>query len=525
MPRERAWRTRAGSFSAPVPIEIESAEASFEQGGHKVTNAFDGNANTGWAIHEGRVVDRDHAAVFRFKQPATFDPNARIKIVLRHDSIHKKHNLGRFRLSLTDAPQPDLTPGSGPLRAALETSAKQRTKPQREMIAKSHRQSDPEYKSLQSRRSQLAKRRDDLEKSFAKVMVMADMAKPRKTFILSRGLYNKPTSEVQAKLPAFLPSQEASKNSNRLDLARWLIDPANPLTARVTVNRFWQQIFGIGLVKTTEDFGSQGEIPVQMDLLNWLAARFQSDGWDVKNLMRLIVTSHTYRQSSKIPEPAAYQRDPDNRLLARAARYRMSAWMLRDQALAASGLLSAAQGGPSVNTYQPAGVWEEASFGKKTYRQDEGDKLYRRSLYIFWRRIIAPTMLFDSASRQTCTVKMGRTNTPLHALQTLNNVTYVEAARALAEAALRSKSDHDSERIDFILQRTIARRASDAERQILLAGLARTRRQFDRDAQQAVELLSVGDSPRDESIDAVEHAAWTSLCLAVLNLDETLTRE
>jgi hypothetical protein len=351
------------------------------------------------------------------------------------------------------------------------------------------------------------------------------MAKPRKTFILSRGLYNKPTSEVQAKLPAFLPSQEASENSNRLDLARWLIDPANPLTARVTVNRFWQQIFGIGLVKTTEDFGSQGEIPVQMDLLNWLAARFQSDGWDVKNLIRLIVTSHTYRQSSKIPEPAAYQRDPDNRLLARAARYRMSAWMLRDQALAASGLLSAAQGGPSVNTYQPAGVWEEASFGKKTYRQDEGDKLYRRSLYIFWRRIIAPTMLFDSASRQTCTVKMGRTNTPLHALQTLNNVTYVEAARALAEAALRSKSDHDSERIDFILQRTIARRASDAERQILLAGLARTRRQFDRDAQQAVELLSVGDSPRDESIDAVEHAAWTSLCLAVLNLDETLTRE
>lgn len=506
-------------------IEIGSAEASFEQGIHKVTNAFDGKKETGWAVLKGRIVDREHAAVFRFKEPVTLDPGTKLKIVLRHDSIHKQHNIGRFRLSLTDVAEPKLGSASERLLDAIQTAADERTKDQSELIQKSHRESDAEYKSLQDQRNKLAKQRDDLQRSLPKVMVMADMEKPRKTFILSRGLYNKPTTEVQAKLPAFLPAPSASDDSNRLELARWLVNPANPLTARVTVNRFWQQIFGIGLVKTTEDFGRQGEIPIQMDLLNWLAAEFQADGWNVKNLIRLIVTSHTYRQSSKVTDPDVYGQDPDNRLLARSSRYRMPAWMLRDQALAASGLLSEVNGGPSVNTYQPAGVWEEASFGKKTYRQDSGEKLYRRSLYIFWRRIIAPTMMFDSASRQTCTVKTGRTNTPLHALQTLNNVTYVEAARALAEAALSSESKRDAERLDLVMKRTIARPASEAERTILLAGLERTRRQFDQDRDQALALLSVGESPRDESIDAVEHAAWATLCLAVLNLDETLNRE
>jgi hypothetical protein len=203
----------------------------------------------------------------------------------------------------------------------------------------------------------------------------------------------------------------------------------------------------------------------------------------------------------------------------------MPSWVLRDQALAASGLLSAADGGPAVNTYQPPGVWEEASFGKKTYQQDQGEKLYRRSLYTFWRRIIAPTMLFDNASRQTCTVKTSRTNTPLHALQTLNNVAYVEAARVLAETTLASAMASDSSRIDFVMRRVVARRASDAEQKVLLAGLGRTRQQFDLDPSAAAKLVSMGESQPSESLDAVELASWTSLCLAVFNLDETLNRE
>jgi hypothetical protein len=433
--------------------------------------------------------------------------------------------MGRFRLSLSDTDEPKLTQVADQLLAALETPADKRNDEQRKFLAKTHRESAPEHKALQDHRDKLVKQRNDLEKSFPKVMVMADMATPRETFILQRGLYNKPTEAVTAKLPAFLPSAASEENANRLTLARWLVDPQNPLTARVTVNRFWQQVFGIGLVKTTEDFGAQGEIPVHMDLLNWLANGFQEDGWDVKNLLRLIVTSHTYRQSSKITDPSAYERDPANRLLARGARYRMPSWMLRDQVLAASGLLSPADGGAAVNTYQPPGIWEEASFGKKQYTQDEGEKLYRRSLYTYWRRIIAPTMFFDSASRQNCTVKSSRTNTPLHALQTLNNVAYVEAARVLAEASLKADVDTDAERIDFVTRRTIARQASGAEKKVLLRGLERTRGQFGDKSDEAVKLVTIGESSRDESIDPIEHAAWTSLCLAVFNLDETLNRE
>jgi hypothetical protein len=392
---------------------------------------------------------------------------------------------------------------------------------------------NPAAKSLQDRRAALVAQRNELHKGVAKVMVMAERDQPRPSHVLSRGLYNKPADEVSPSLPAFLPpladsTDSASGDSPRVDrltLARWLVDTNHPLTARVTVNRFWQQVFGIGLVKTTEDFGSQGEIPVQMDLLNWLAHRFEHDGWDVKELMRLIVTSHTYRQSSRVTDLLAYQRDPENRLLARGARYRMPSWMLRDQALAAGGLLSSAGDGPAVNTYQPAGVWEEASFHNKTYQRDSGERLYRRSLYTFWRRIIAPTMFFDNASRQTCTVKVSRTNTPLHALQTLNNVAYVEAARVLAQDAIAGQCGSDAERTDFVMRRVIARPADPRERQVLLGGLERTRQQYAEQPEEALRLVSLGEFPRDPALDPIEHAAWTSLCLAVLNLDETLTRE
>ncbi len=508
-------------------VPIDTAEATFEQGGHGASRAFDGDPKSGWAVYEGRVVDREHAAVFRFRQPIEIRPGTMLKVVLRHDSQHKRHNMGRFRLSVTASPQPSLAPVDDGLIAALATPADQRNDDQRKLVGKLHRTSVPEYKSLQDRRDGLVKQRNDLQGSLPKVMVMADLDERRETFILNRGLYNKPTDKVTAGLPAFLPPPSGgdSQNANRLTLAKWLVDPANPLTPRVTVNRFWQQIFGIGLVKTTEDFGAQGEIPVHRDLLDWLAKQFQDSGWDVKSLMRLIVTSHTYRQSSKFGDPQLLEVDPDNRLLARGSRYRLPSWMLRDQALAASGLLSTVDGGPAVNTYQPPGIWEEASFGKKKYHQDEGEKLYRRSLYTFWRRIIAPTMFFDNASRQTCTVKASRTNTPLHALQTLNNTAYVESARVLAESVLNSKLADDAERIDFAMHRTLARRATDSEKQVFLGGLDRTRQQFGGDTNDAIQLLTLGESPRDESLDPIEHAAWTSLCLAILNLDETLNRE
>ncbi len=511
-----------------TPIKIASAEATFEQGGFKITGTFDNDPKSGWAVHEGRKVDREHAALFVFDKAIDVPDAAVIEVVLRHDSVHQNHNLGRFRLSLTGAAKPELTTANDTLITDLNTPLDQRTDEQKKRIGKEHRESHPEYKKLKNRRDTLVKMRSEVEKSIPRVMIMQDMAKPRRTFILTRGLYNKPAGPVSAGLPEYLPQPADLDDGtplNRLTLARWLVDDQNPLTARVTVNRFWQQILGVGLVKTPEDFGRQGEIPIQMDLLNWLAAEFRDSGWDVKQLMRTIVTSHTYRQSSRILSPQHHQADPDNRLLSRGARYRMPSWMLRDQAIAASGLLSSVDRGPAVNTYQPDGVWEEASFGKKTYRRDSGEKLYRRSLYTFWRRIIAPTMFFDNASRQTCTVKEGRTNTPLHALQTLNNTAYVEAARALAQLALQSQASADKARIDFVLQRVLARPATATEQEVFASGLNRTRSQFQASPEDAAKLVSIGESPRDESIDAVEHASWTALCLAVLNLDETLNRE
>ncbi|MEM8671044.1 MAG: PSD1 and planctomycete cytochrome C domain-containing protein [Planctomycetota bacterium] len=511
-------------------VKIASADATYEQNGFAVGNAFDDNPKTGWAVHEGKMVDKDHTAVFRFETPLRLTDGQSLKIIMRHQSKHVGHNIGRFRLSVTEADEPKLSSEKDDLLIALQTNPDKQTEPQRQQISREYLRTDKTYRAWESEKSQLGKQSEAIQKALPKVMVMADLPKRRETFVLNRGLYNKPADPVDANLPEFLPAVASDDSTqgdsmNRLTLAQWLVDPANPLTARVTVNRFWQQVFGVGLVKTTEDFGTQGEIPPQLELLNWLAWQFREDGWDVKNLMRLMVTSHTYRQSSKVSDRETYDRDPDNRLLGRGSRHRLPSWMLRDQALAASGLLSPVVGGPSVNTYQPPGVWEEASFGKKVYRRDEGEKLYRRSLYVFWRRIIAPTMFFDSASRQTCTVGVNRTNTPLHALQTLNDVTFVEAARALAETILMEGDLADSQRIDHIMQRVLARNASSAELDVLTNGLTRTRKQYTENPEDALQLIEVGQSPRNETLDAVEHAAWTSLCLAVLNLDETLNRE
>jgi hypothetical protein len=351
-----------------------------------------------------------------------------------------------------------------------------------------------------------------------KVMVMDALPKARETFVLDKGAYDKPlATKVSFATPAVLPAMSKEAPKNRLGLAQWLVRRDNPLTARVTVNRFWQSIFGIGLVKTAEDFGVQGEMPVHRELLDWLAAEFMESGWDVKHLIKLIVMSETYQQSSRITDHS----DPDNRLLARGPRFRLPSWALRDQALALSGLLNPRLGGPSVKPYQPEGIWEEATFGKKTYVQDHGDALYRRTLYVFWRRIVGPTMLFDNSTRQVCAVKATRTNTPLHALVTLNDTTFVEAARVLAEKVLISPGD-DSQHLQRAFHIVTNRDAKGEELAVLQKQLAKLRPQA---AQDAARLLKVGEHKSDPKLNSAEHAAWTSLCLMLLNLDEVVTKE
>lgn len=520
--------TQAASPSERA-VEIQSAAATAEQGSHTIETAFDDDPKSGWAVWQGggSTVEDDASAIFRFAEPVSIGADQSVRVVLKHQSKHAKHIIARYRLSVSTDVRPDLNPFSDELVNALRAPPAERTKKQAEAVAAAHQVSAPEYVDLGRRLDQAIANRDKLQSGFPKVMVMGDRREPRQTFVLDRGLYNKPADPVTAKLPAFLPvpAGDSERPADRLTLARWLVDDANPLTARVTVNRFWQQFFGIGLVKTAEDFGTQGEYPIHKELLDYLAATFRDQGWNVKQLVRTIVTSHTYRQSSKIASKEAYDRDPKNRYLSRASRYRLPSWMIRDQALAASGLLSPVVGGPAVNTYQPAGVWEEASFGKKVYRQDVGEKLYRRSLYVFWRRIIGPTMFFDSASRQTCSVKPNRTNTPLHSLQTMNNVAYVEAARNLAQRALVERISSDGGRLDIVFKRVLARSATEQEAEILIGGLDRTRRRYADDRDAAVALVELGDSPRDAALDPIEHASWTNLCLAVLNLDETLNRE
>jgi hypothetical protein len=356
------------------------------------------------------------------------------------------------------------------------------------------------------------------------VMIMVE-GKPRETHLLRRGAYDQPGEKVTARTPTVLPPFKPEWPDNRLGLAKWLVDRSNPLTARVTVNRFWAMLFGTGLVKTVTDFGSQGEWPVHQDLLDWLAVEFMDSGWNVKGILKTMVMSNTYRQESRVT-PELLQKDPENRLLARGPRFRLPAEMIRDQALAASGLLVDRVGGPSVKPYQPPGLWQELT-GGRGYVEDSGAGLYRRSLYTYWKRTIAPPAMitFDSPTRETCIVRETRTNTPLQALNLMNDETYLEAARKLAERAMREGGSAEEQRVRFLFRTVLARAPKDREDQVLTKTLEQFRARYAAHPETAKKFLNQGKSPRDPSLNPVELAAYTGISSLILNLDETVTKE
>ncbi|MBZ2176410.1 MAG: DUF1553 domain-containing protein [Acidobacteria bacterium] len=346
--------------------------------------------------------------------------------------------------------------------------------------------------------------------------------------ILYRGQYDQPRDKVEPAVPGVLPPLPAGAPKNRLGLAQWLVDANNPLTARVTVNRFWQEIFGTGIVKTADDFGSQGEAPSHPELLDWLAIEFRESGWDVKALLRLMVTSAAYRQAA-IATPAKLQADPDNRLLARGPRFRMDGEMIRDYALAASGLLTAKIGGPSVKPYQPDNVWETVAMdGSNTrfYKRDSGENLYRRSLYTFWKRSAPPANMeiFNAPTRETCTVRRERTNTPLQALVTMNDPQFVEAARALAQRALLAEKNNPAGQLQLIARTVLARPLDDREQTITQSAYRDYLRHYDSYPADARKLLAVGESKADASLPPAEFAALTMVTNQLLNLDEVVTK-
>jgi hypothetical protein len=361
-------------------------------------------------------------------------------------------------------------------------------------------------------------------------MVMNVAEKPRDTYILKRGDYAQPTTKVTAGTIEALPPMPDGAPADRLGLAQWVTMPENPLTARVAVNRFWKMLFGTGIVATAADFGAQGEWPSHPELLDWLAVEFRESGWDVKHLVKLIVTSATYRQSS-VASPALLERDPANRLLARGPRFRLAAELIRDGALKTSGLLVPRLGGPSVNPYTPADLWREVShYGStpataQTFVQDHGEKLYRRSLYTYWKRTVPPPNMvaFDAPNREVCTVGRATTTTPLQALVLLNDTQFVEAARAFAARIVAHGGD-DPARLRWAFLEALSRPPSEKERKVVLDALARERRRYRGDEAAAIAYLGVGESPRDPKLPPAEHAAWAQVAALLLNLSETVTR-
>jgi hypothetical protein len=367
--------------------------------------------------------------------------------------------------------------------------------------------------------------RDKYFATIPTVMVMQE-GPPRDAFILKRGAYDAPGDKVSAGLPHVLPPMPAGFPNNRLGFARWLVDRSNPLTARVTVNRFWQMLFGVGLVKTVEDFGSQGDWPVYPDVLDDLATRFMDSGWDVKAQLKTMVMSATYRQSSRVT-PELLEKDPDNRLLARGPRFRLPAPVIRDQALAISGLLVEKVGGPPVMPYQPPGLWEELTFSGDAYKADEGEGLYRRSLYTYWKRTVAPPAMvtFDAANRETCIVRANRTNTPLQALNLMNDVTYLEASRKFAERMMKEGGSTPEARIDYALRVALARAPKPREQAVLVEAFNRFHTRFAAKPDDAAHFLSEGKSPRDATLNQADLAAYTAVASLIFNMDETVTKE
>jgi Protein of unknown function (DUF1553)/Protein of unknown function (DUF1549)/Planctomycete cytochrome C len=533
----------APSLQKPTRANLVRVEADYNQAGWEIGLLLDGNAKNGWAV-DGPTNRDPHRAMFLFEQPLSVPEKASLVVRLVHDALNG-HNIGKFRLSFTTAASTavQLNGEGRPPAKILDIVNKPREKrsaaEQKELSQFMRTDSEYPLRAIEAEIAAAKKEYEGHDDKLPTCMVMAEMPKPRDTFVLIRGQYDKPGDKVSAGLPAALPPLPAGENMNRLGLARWLVSPEHPLTARVWVNRAWERFFGVGIVKSSENFGMQSEYPSHKELLDWLAVEFRdpqslppvnghaAQAWDMKALQKLIVMSATYRQASAVT-PELLQKDPENRLLARGPRFRLSAELIRDQALSLSGLLVDKIGGPSVRPYMPEGVWDETSvYGDLLrYKSDDGEGLYRRTMYTIWKRTAAPpTMLmFDSPSREFCSAKRSRTNTPLQALSLLNEITFVEAARSLGSQMMKVEQS-PAERIRWAFRSATSRTANAEETAILLKGFERRLEKFKADPEAAKKLIAFGSSKADPNIDACELAAYTMTANVILNLDEVVTKE
>jgi hypothetical protein len=507
-------------------IPLRAAYADFSQQDWPVANAIDGKDDTGWAVLP--QVGKAHWAIFTTDE-LELEQGAVLHVTLSFASVHPQHLIGHLRLSASGDREPAKEEAmSKEVREALAIEAAKRNAEQRRQIAAHFRAITPLLDATRRALAPLEKAAQELDGRMRRCLVTT-AAPPRTVRVLARGNWQDDSGEVvQPGVPHFLRQIEGPARATRLDLARWLVAEDNPLTARVFVNRMWKLLFGTGLSKSVDDLGTQGEWPLHAELLDHLALQFRS-GWDIKALLRELVLSRTYRQSST---PASDERalladkDPFDRLLSHQACFRLEAEMVRDNALVISGLLSDRLGGPSVKPYQPAGYWQYLNFPEREWSHDQGPDAYRRGLYTWWQRtFLQPSLLaFDAPTREECVADRLRSNTPQQALVLLNDPTYVEAARAFAARILHDGGNDDQRRLAWAMRTALIRTPSGPELEVLAALLAKSRATYAADRDAAAKLLAIGMAPAPGELPAGEVAAWTAVGRAILNLHETITR-
>jgi hypothetical protein len=506
-------------------VVISAAEADYSQKNYEIGKAIDGKVDrSGWAV-DGNTITDSRTAVFIMVEPIK---NADQKIIRVKMSFQfgLSHQIARFRLAVMKGEAAPLTLA---IQKIIETPQEKRNPQQKQQVEDwlLRKFASPEIRQAAQTVTMVEKERQNIINSIPSTMIMAEQTKPRTTHVLYRGEYDQKRDVVDSGVPAALPALPEGVPNNRLALAEWLVKPDHPLTSRVFVNRIWQRLFGVGIVKTSEDFGSQGDWPSHPELLDWLAVEFVEMNWDIKALHKLIVTSGTYRQSSVVT-PEQQANDPENRLLSRGPRRRLDAEVVRDSALLASGLLVEKMGGPSVFPYHPKGLWQEINNRpgySRTYKQDTGENLYRRSLYTFWKRTVPPPSMatFDAPEREFCVVRRSSTNTPLQAFVMLHDPQFVEAARKLAERMLNEGGNSVETQINHGFELVTSRQPTKQELRLLKETYQKRLLQYQQHPDEASALLSVGDSPRDESLELSQHAALTSIARLLMNLSEFMT--
>jgi hypothetical protein len=513
-------------FAGATNLAFGRARADWEQQYYRAEHAVDRNPKSGWAI--APQFGKRHFLIAELKEPLANNDG---KVSFRFEQYHgNNHVIGRTRLSVTTETDPQaLWPIEPEIVEILGAAGK--TSEQSAKLAAYYRTVSPTVRKIERELIRLRERDKELASTNYKTLVMQERKDLRETYIHQRGNFLDKGKVVTAGLPAFLKQTANEEATNRLALAKWIVDPQNPLPARVTVNRLWERFFGAGLVKTSDDFGFQGEDPSHPELLDYLATEFVRSGWDMKAMQKAIVMSATYRQSAATTEDRL-QKDLYNRLLARGPRFRLDPETIRDQALAVSGLLNAEIGGPSVYPVQPPSLWKEIGFlrpeiGMDEWPLGEGPDLYRRGVYTFWRRVCTYPMFatFDAPTREVCTARRPRTNTPLQALAGLNEPTLMEAARVLAQRVLQNGGSTSTKQVEYAFELCTARPPTRFEKARLVKYLEQQNAGFQSDTAAAQELIAIGSADRPHDIDPVKLAAWTMTANVLLNLDETLTKE